>query len=159
MCKPASAPLCTSRRKDELVFSGPAGEVLRAQTFGRRVLDPNAAAMGLDGLHVHELRHTAASLAVSAGANVKAVQTMLGHANAAMTLNTYTDLVPRRLGRRSRRSRQGPRKKSRGHFADIAGSDRTAPHSKKPLTRAFSGGESTPNGTRTRAAALKGRLI
>ena len=37
-------------------------------------------------------RHTAASLAVSAGGNVKAVQRMLGHASAAMTLDTYADL-------------------------------------------------------------------
>lgn len=40
----------------------------------------------------HDLRHTAASLAVSANANVKAVQRMLGHASAAMTLDTYSDL-------------------------------------------------------------------
>ena len=40
----------------------------------------------------HDLRHTAASLAVSAGANVKAVQRMLGHAKASMTLDTYADL-------------------------------------------------------------------
>lgn len=40
----------------------------------------------------HDLRHTAASLAISAGANVKAVQHMLGHASAAMTLDTYSDL-------------------------------------------------------------------
>jgi len=44
------------------------------------------------GLTPHELRHTAASLAVSAGANVKAVQAMLSHASAAMTLDTYADL-------------------------------------------------------------------
>ncbi|WP_394769452.1 tyrosine-type recombinase/integrase [Lacisediminihabitans sp.] len=44
------------------------------------------------GLTVHDLRHTAASLAISAGANVKAVQRMLGHASAAMTLDTYADL-------------------------------------------------------------------
>src|ERR1700745_1617637 len=37
-------------------------------------------------------RHPAASLAVSAGANVKAVQRMLGHASAAMTLDVYADL-------------------------------------------------------------------
>jgi site-specific recombinase XerC len=41
---------------------------------------------------VHDLRHTAASLAASAGANVKAVQRMLGHASAAMTLDIYADL-------------------------------------------------------------------
>lgn len=40
----------------------------------------------------HDLRHTAASLAISAGANVKAVQRMLGHASAAMTLDVYGDL-------------------------------------------------------------------
>lgn len=40
----------------------------------------------------HDLRHTAASLAISAGANVKAVQRMLGHASASMTLDTYADL-------------------------------------------------------------------
>lgn len=40
----------------------------------------------------HDLRHTAASLAISSGANPKAVQRMLGHASAAMTLDTYADL-------------------------------------------------------------------
>jgi integrase len=41
---------------------------------------------------LHDLRHTAASLAISAGANVKAVQRMLAHASAAMTLDVYSDL-------------------------------------------------------------------
>jgi integrase len=40
----------------------------------------------------HALRHTAASLAISAGANPKVVQRMLGHASAAMTLDVYADL-------------------------------------------------------------------
>jgi integrase len=44
------------------------------------------------GLTPHDLRHTAASLAVQAGANVKAVQRMLGHASAAMTLDVYAGL-------------------------------------------------------------------
>jgi integrase len=47
---------------------------------------------GLTGLTLHDLRHTAASLAVSSGANVKAVQRLLGHASAAMTLDVYTSL-------------------------------------------------------------------
>jgi integrase len=46
----------------------------------------------LEGLTPHELRHTAASLMVSAGANVKAVQRALGHASAAMTLDVYSGL-------------------------------------------------------------------
>ncbi len=45
-----------------------------------------------EGLRIHDLRHTAASLAVSAGANVKAVQRMLGHAKASMTLDRYSHL-------------------------------------------------------------------
>ena len=40
----------------------------------------------------HDLRHTAASLAIHAGANPKVVQRMLGHASAAMTLGVYADL-------------------------------------------------------------------
>jgi hypothetical protein len=40
----------------------------------------------------HGLRHTAASLAIGEGANVKLVQRMLGHASAAMTLDAYADL-------------------------------------------------------------------
>ncbi|GAA2534822.1 tyrosine-type recombinase/integrase [Mycolicibacterium diernhoferi] len=41
----------------------------------------------------HDLRHTAASLAISAGANVKVVQRMLGHATATMTLDRYGHLM------------------------------------------------------------------
>lgn len=40
----------------------------------------------------HKLRTTASSLAISAEANVKGVQRMLGHASAAMTLDQYADL-------------------------------------------------------------------
>ena len=40
----------------------------------------------------HDLRHTAASLAIAAGANVQAVHRMLGHTSAAVTLHTYADL-------------------------------------------------------------------
>ena len=40
----------------------------------------------------HDLRHTAASLAVSAGTNVLAVSRMLGHENPDVTLRVYADL-------------------------------------------------------------------
>jgi len=43
-------------------------------------------------VNAHALRHTAASLAVSSGANVKVVQRMLGDSSAAMTLDVYADL-------------------------------------------------------------------
>ena len=60
--------------------------------FRNRQFDRAASAAGLDGPTPHELRHTAASLAVSAGAKVKTVQRMLGHASAAMTLDVYSGL-------------------------------------------------------------------
>lgn len=54
---------------------------------------------GLPHLTPHDLRHTAASLVISAGANVKTVQRMLGHASATMTLDTYADLFEDDLDR------------------------------------------------------------
>jgi integrase len=77
---------------DDLVFTTWRGKPLRNLNFRRDVFDPAARDAGLEGLTPHELRHTAASLAVSAGANVKAVQHMLGHASAAMTLDVYSGL-------------------------------------------------------------------
>jgi integrase len=47
---------------------------------------------GLEDFSPHDLRHTAASLLVASGANVKAVQRMLGHASPAMTLDVYSGL-------------------------------------------------------------------
>lgn len=41
---------------------------------------------------IHELRHTAASLAMQAGANIKSLQNMLGHESAALTLDRYGHL-------------------------------------------------------------------
>jgi integrase len=56
------------------------------------VFDPACRAAGIVDLRPHDLRHPAASLAIGAGANVKAVQQMLGHASAAMTLDVYAGL-------------------------------------------------------------------
>ena len=39
-----------------------------------------------------DLRHTAATLAVASGANVKSIQRMIGHASAAMTFDIYAEL-------------------------------------------------------------------
>jgi integrase len=80
------------RSADDLVFTSPQGGILRLNNFRRRSFDRAAAAIGLPWLTPHMLRHTAASLAVSAGANVKAVQQMLGHGSAAMTLDVYAGL-------------------------------------------------------------------
>lgn len=65
---------------------------IRNRSFRRYWFDGAAEDIGLPGLTPHELRHTCASLAVSVGANVKALQKMLGHASAAITLDVYADL-------------------------------------------------------------------
>jgi integrase len=77
---------------DALVFTSVNGAPLRNRNARRAWFDHAAIEAGIPGLLPHELRHTAASLAVSAGANVKAVQRMLGHASAALTLDRYADL-------------------------------------------------------------------
>jgi integrase len=84
--------LVAGRYPSDLLFTGPGGGVLRVGNFRHRIFDRAASEVGLDGFTPHELRHTAASLAVSAGANVKAVQRLLGHASAAMTLDVYSGL-------------------------------------------------------------------
>jgi integrase len=82
--------------RDALVFTDPRGGVLRnsnwrARIFGPAVAKCQTADDTFPSITPHDLRHTAASLAVSAGANVKAVQRMLGHAKASMTLDVYAD--------------------------------------------------------------------
>ncbi|UYY81990.1 site-specific integrase [Arthrobacter sp. YA7-1] len=89
------AQQCENKDRNDLVFPGENGHHLRLA----RVHDDNmswfAGAVkraGVPRITPHDLRHSAASFAVSAGANVKAVQRMLGHSSAAMTLDIYADL-------------------------------------------------------------------
>jgi integrase len=49
---------------------------------------------GCAGVRLHDLRHSCASLAISAGANVKVVQRLLGHKTAVLTLDRYGHLFP-----------------------------------------------------------------
>lgn len=82
---------------DDFLFATKHGTPLRASNL-RLHFDMAALAVGQGGLHIHDLRHTAATLAVSAGANVKAVQRMLGHSSASLTLDVYADLFEPDLG-------------------------------------------------------------
>lgn len=82
---------------DDFVFSAPRGGVLRIRNFRRAGFEPAVKIAGLDGMTPHALRHTAASLAIAAGANVKVVQTMLGHKSATMTLDLYGHLFENQL--------------------------------------------------------------
>ncbi|MET7771536.1 tyrosine-type recombinase/integrase [Nocardia sp. NPDC005366] len=79
------------RDRESLVFEGRHGGHLPLGEF-RWAFDQAVSATGLDGLVPHGLRHTAASLAISAGANIKVVQKMLGHKTATLTLDLYGHL-------------------------------------------------------------------
>lgn len=84
--------------RDVLVFPTERGKWMRSNNFKARTYDPAVAAAGLPlDLWVHDLRHTAASLAVHSGASVKSVQRMLGHASAALTLDIYAGLFDQEL--------------------------------------------------------------
>lgn len=87
---------CKGKTRDELVFDDAGGYLKLSQSnggwFDGAVRRAQAADSTMPRVTPHDLRHTAASLAISAGANVKAVQRMLGHASAAMTLDVYADL-------------------------------------------------------------------
>jgi integrase len=89
--------LMVGKGRDDLVFTNTSGDVLRASNYRRAffaaaVATCRKADKTFPTVTRHDLRHTAASLAVSAGANVKAVQRMLRHAKASMTLDVYADL-------------------------------------------------------------------
>lgn len=114
------AALMVGKGRDDLVFTSPRGEAMRLNTWRRRIWNPtlervraaNAEQRATEVEEVRQkkrgtittpefptitpysLRHTAVSLAISSGANVLAVQRMLGHKTAAMTLDTYADLFP-----------------------------------------------------------------
>lgn len=91
------AALVAGRGKDDFVFCAPQGGVLRIRNFRRAGFEPAVRDAGFEGLTPHSLRHTAASLAIAAGANVKVVQTMLGHKSATMTLDLYGHLFADQL--------------------------------------------------------------
>lgn len=77
----------------ELLFRGESSEYMWRPRSGSGWFAKAKKAINLTGdFTPHDMRHTAASLAVQAGAHVKAVQRMLGHTSAAMTLDVYADL-------------------------------------------------------------------
>jgi integrase len=80
-------------KPDGLVFPSANRTPLRNRNFRRDVFDDAVDALDLD-ITPHNLRDTAASLAIQAGASVVAVARLLGHESAATTLNHYAGLFP-----------------------------------------------------------------
>lgn len=90
--------LIESRMPGDYLFQSYDGKPLDNSNFRARHFKPAVeACVDKDpafpaGLTIHDLRHTAASLAVSSGANVLALQRMLGHKKPSVTLDIYSEL-------------------------------------------------------------------
>jgi integrase len=70
----------TAPSPDAFVFLSSQGHHLRRSNFNRRVWQPATQAAGVAGLRVHDLRHTAGTLATAAGGSLREVMHRLGHA-------------------------------------------------------------------------------
>lgn len=75
-----------------LVFAREDGSPIRPDSF-RRAFQGHARRSGLPGIRVHDLRHTYASIALTAGTHPKVVADRLGHSTIGTTLDTYSHVV------------------------------------------------------------------
>jgi integrase len=77
---------------DALVFTAARGSALRATNFRRRIWSSAVGAAELDGLRIHDLRHTAVALWIAAGASPKEVARRAGHTSVKTVLDVYGHL-------------------------------------------------------------------
>lgn len=73
---------------DNLVFTNEIGQHYAIVSFYKQ-FKKIAASIGRPDARPHDLRHTAATVAIASGADIKSVQDLLGHATASFTLNVY----------------------------------------------------------------------
>ena len=71
------------------------GGPIRRSNFTRRVWIPATRAAGVEGLRFHDLRHTAATLAVAAGASTRELMVRMGHSSSAAALRYQHVMVGR----------------------------------------------------------------
>lgn len=86
------AQQCKDKAPGDLVFPGRGGGYLPRPKSSNGWFTRAVKTTGVQKITPHDLRHICASLAVSAGVNVLALQRMLGHTSAKMTLDTYADV-------------------------------------------------------------------
>ena len=86
-------PKCDLPGAADLIFTTPTGRPIHSDKLAQRfkaILRQTA----LPSIRLYDLRHTAATLALSAGVPPKVVAEQLGHASAAFTLDIYSHLLP-----------------------------------------------------------------
>jgi integrase len=77
-----------------LVFTSEAGTPINPSNLRQRSLAPLLKKAGLPHIRFHDLRHTCATLLLLKGVHPKFVQELLGHATIAITLDTYSHVMP-----------------------------------------------------------------
>jgi integrase len=77
-----------------LVFTTEAGTPINPSNLRQRSLAPLLKRAGLPHIRFHDLRHTCATLLLGKGVHPKFVQELLGHATIAITLDTYSHVMP-----------------------------------------------------------------
>ena len=87
------AMLGTSLKDDDLVFSQVDGKPLLPNTVTHAWIKI-VRRTGLEGVRLHDARHSHASLMLKQGTHPKIVSERLGHANIGITLDTYSHILP-----------------------------------------------------------------
>ena len=91
---PMLKELVNGVKDTDLVFSTKKGTPLLNSNFKRSVLNPAIKRAGVPRITFHDLRHTAATNAISKGANPVLVAGMLGHSDPSLTLRRYAHYLP-----------------------------------------------------------------
>lgn len=78
----------------DLVFATELGTPISSKNLRDRHFKPLMTKAGLAGIRLYDLRHTTATLLLSAGENPKVVSERLGHASIVLTLDTYSHVLP-----------------------------------------------------------------
>ena len=79
---------------NDLVFATSKGSPTEKGNLKRRSFAPLLERAGLPHMRFHDLRHSAASLMLAAGAHPKIVQERLGYSSIAVTLDVYSHVMP-----------------------------------------------------------------
>lgn len=83
-----------------LIFGNENGDHLHPERFSRTFVEKQAQCRrakpdaGLPAIHLHDLRHTHATLLLRAGVPVKVVSERLGHATVTITMEIYMHVMP-----------------------------------------------------------------
>ena len=78
----------------DLVFATGVGTPIFRSDLITRSFKPLLRRANLPDIRFHDLRHTCATLLLSRGVHAKLVQELLGHATIAVTLDTYSHVLP-----------------------------------------------------------------